>query len=117
LTGASAHQLATAARPNATCSVEDVTPERVIVRVDAPSNGVTVLCDTFDSGWSATIDGKRAPILKVNGIFRGIATPQGAHEIEFRYRPWSLYVGMTCSCGVLGLILVRSLRTIFNKAS
>ncbi|MCC6152466.1 MAG: YfhO family protein, partial [Candidatus Hydrogenedentes bacterium] len=42
LTGASAHQLATAARPNATCSVEDVTPERVIVRVDAPSNGVTV---------------------------------------------------------------------------
>ncbi len=117
LTSASAQQSAEAAsRPNATCSVEDVSPERVIVRVDAPDNGVTVLCDTFDSGWSASINGKRAPILKVNGVFRGIATPQGAHEIVFRYRPWSLYIGMTCSCAILALILFLSLRTLIKRS-
>ncbi|MCC6797665.1 MAG: YfhO family protein [Candidatus Hydrogenedentes bacterium] len=114
LTGASAQQTA-AARPNATCSVEDVSPERVVVRVDAPDNGVTVLCDTFDSGWSASIDGKRAPILKVNGIFRGIATPQGAHEIIFIYRPWSLYVGLTLACVALVWILLQGVRRIVNR--
>ncbi len=97
-----------AARQNATCSVEDGSPERVVVRVDAPVDGITVLCDSFDPGWTAAIDGVRQPILKVNGIFRGVATPAGAHEIVFTYRPWGVYIGLATSCAVLLISLVFS---------
>jgi hypothetical protein len=100
------------ARPNATCSVEDMSPERVVVRVDAPKDGVTVLCDSFDNGWIAALDGVRQPILRVNGIFRGVATPAGGHEIVFTYRPWSVYIGLALSCTVLIVALVLGVGTL-----
>lgn len=76
------------------CRVEDRAPELVRIHVDAPEPGITVLADTDAPGWIARLDGQRVPILKVNGIFRGIATPAGAHTIEFVYRPWSVYLGI-----------------------
>ena len=101
-----------AARPNATCSVEEVTPERVVIRVDAPRDGVTVLCDSYDPGWSAALDGRSAPVLKVNGLFRGVATSAGTHEIVFRYRPWSVYAGLGVACLVLVGALIHGVRTL-----
>ncbi|NUM56457.1 MAG: YfhO family protein [Candidatus Hydrogenedentes bacterium] len=105
-----------ASPPSATCSIEDVSPERVVVRVDAPRAGVTVLCDSYDPGWGASIDGVRTPILKVNGIFRGVATPEGAHEIVFTYRPWSVYIGYCMSGLVLLAALLPSVRTLARPA-
>ncbi|MBM3288968.1 MAG: YfhO family protein, partial [Candidatus Hydrogenedentes bacterium] len=93
-------------------SVEDVTPERVVVRVDAPSDGVMVLCDTHDPAWTATLDGQRVPILQANGIFRAVATPAGTHEIVFAYRPWSVYVGAVVSCVVLAVALLLGAGTL-----
>ena len=106
----------TGARPNATCSVEDVAPERVVVRVDAPSDGVTVLADTYDPGWSATLDGRRVPILRANGIFRAVATPAGTHEIVFAYRPWSVYAGIAVSLATLLAALALGARALAKKA-
>lgn len=99
-------------RATATCSVEETSPERVIVRVNAPKDGVTILCDSFDSGWSAMLDGVRQPILKVNGVFRGVATPAGTHEIVFVYRPWVFYISLFVSCAVMAVVLVRSLHSM-----
>lgn len=82
---------------SATCSVEDASPEHVVVRVEAAEPGITVLADTFAPGWVAWLDGERWPILKVNGLFRGIATPPGAHVIDFRYRPLPHYAGLAVS--------------------
>lgn len=100
---------------NATCSIEELSPERVVLRVDAPRFGVTVLNDTFDPGWTATLDGARKPILKVNGMFRGIATPAGTHEIVFTYRPWSVYIGFGVSVSVLAIALISCLRNVSKR--
>ncbi|MCC6491032.1 MAG: YfhO family protein [Candidatus Hydrogenedentes bacterium] len=101
---------------DATCSVEDLKPEHVIIRVNAPQAGVTVLSDSFAPGWSATVDGKRQPILKVNGLFRGVVTPQGPCVIEFRYRPIALYAGIVIGLLTLVLMLAGGLRGLFQKA-
>lgn len=59
----------------ASCTVEDVTPQWVVVRVEAPEAGITVLSDSFAAGWKATLDGVPCPIFRANALFRGIATP------------------------------------------
>jgi len=100
---------------SATCSVEDVTPEHVIVRVEAALAGITVLSDTYAPGWVAWLDGKRQPILKVNGLFRGIATPPGPHVIEFRYRPLPHFVGIAVSFLTLAATALLGLRFLFVR--
>jgi len=87
-----------------TCSMTEIGPERVRIRVVSSQPGVTVLADTFDSDWSATLNGAPAPILRANGLFRGVATPAGEHEIVFVYRPVALMAGMAVSLSSLALL-------------
>ncbi|HPC17149.1 MAG TPA: YfhO family protein [Candidatus Hydrogenedentes bacterium] len=86
------------------CSVEDHGAEHVIVRTRSPQPGIVVLADTYDPGWKATMDGTPCPILRANGLFRGVAAPAGSHEIVFSYRPWPFFTGAALSLGALGLL-------------
>jgi len=99
----------------APCSLEAVTAERMVIRVGAPSPGITVLADAFDPGWKATLDGMPCPILRANGIFRGVATPAGIHEIVFEYRPVSFLVGMWVSLASLALLTLAGLVALLRE--
>ena len=85
--------------------VEDL-PERVVVEADALTPAYLVLSDTFDPGWSATIDGQPAPIWPAYIAFRAVYLPQGRHTVVFTYRPAGFELGLLLSgCGIcLGLI-------------
>lgn len=61
-------------------------------RSSSNSNQFAVFSEIFyDRGWTATIDGKEAPIVKVNYVLRGLAIPPGNHEIVFEFKPASYY--------------------------
>lgn len=89
----------------ASCRIVSSEAERVEISVDAPLSGITVLSDSFAPGWVAELDGETAPILKVNGLFRGVATPAGSHQIVFRYVPWGNWIGLGIS-GITCIILI-----------
>jgi Bacterial membrane protein YfhO len=99
--------LPTAAAISGTARIVREVPDRVVVDVDAATPAYLVLADTFDPGWSATVDGQPAPIRAAYVAFRAVFLPQGSHTVIFTYRPAGFVLGSGLSgCGVLlGLFL------------
>ncbi|MCR4408129.1 MAG: YfhO family protein [Anaerolineae bacterium] len=71
--------------------------ERVVVEVDAESEGYLVLTDAYYPGWQATLDGQQVSIRRADVLFRAVRVPAGSHIIEFRYQPRALQVGAAIS--------------------
>jgi len=80
--------------------------ETLVIDVETASAGLLVVADTHAPGWRAHVDGKRAPILKVNGLFRGVAVPPGAQVVQFSYAPVSVTLGLLLSGGTFALCLL-----------
>jgi hypothetical protein len=78
-------------------------PERVEIATDAATDAYLVLADTYDPGWSATVDGRPAPIRPAWITFRAVFVPRGRHTVVFRYRPAGFGLGLALT-GV-GLLL------------
>jgi hypothetical protein len=79
-------------------------PERVEVEVDAKAPAYLVLADTFDPGWSATVDGRPAPIRPAFAAFRAVFLEGGRHRVVFAYEPAGFRLGLILT--TLGLIAV-----------
>jgi hypothetical protein len=83
------------AQPADRAEIVEYSPERVRIRTQSAAPALLVLSDSHYPGWSATVDGAPAAIKVVNGLFRGVTTPAGAHEIVFIFEPtgWRLGLG------------------------
>lgn len=86
--------------------VPEHTPNRVVVDVSGRS-GLLVLNESWDPGWSASIDGRPAEVLVVNGTQRGVLLPQGASQVVWTFWPQGLTVGITAT--LLGLLALLGL--------
>ncbi len=64
-----------------TVSIEGETGSRVTMTANMTRAGLVVLNDTWAKGWSVEIDGRPAPVLRVNDVMRGLVVPQGRHRI------------------------------------
>ncbi len=62
----------------------------------------------YPLGWSATIDGKTVPIVKVNYALRGLSVPAGKHRIEFKFESKAKETGDSISLivGILSWLLL-----------
>lgn len=69
-------------------------------------DGLAVFSDIYYSkGWTATVDGKETPIMKVNYVLRALKIPAGSHSIEFHFAPKSFYTGQKVAM-VSSLLLI-----------
>ena len=80
-------------------------PTRVSVEATLARPGMLVLHDSYDPSWQAEIDGRPAPIVRADTLYRGVALPSGHHVIRFTYRPRDFLIGLTVS-GATALFLV-----------
>lgn len=55
-------------------------------------------------GWSATLDGHAAPVLRADGIFRSVVVPPGTHRIHFAYRNHAELLGRDAAAGAAALV-------------
>ncbi|MDE3077487.1 MAG: YfhO family protein, partial [Chloroflexota bacterium] len=59
-------------------------------------------------GWRASIDGRPAPILVADGLFRALDVPPGLHHVAFQYVPVPFFAGAAISAATL-LIMILAL--------
>ena len=75
----------------------EVRHDRVRLEAELQQSGHLVLADTYDPGWKATVDGRRADVLRANGAFRAVHLDAGRHVVEMVYRPASVLAGALVS--------------------
>jgi hypothetical protein len=82
-------------------NVVKYTSHEVVVDVQTDTPGVLVLSDAYYPGWRVKVDGLDADLLRVNYALRGVYLDGGVHQVEFLFRPLSLYLGATGTLGTL----------------
>jgi hypothetical protein len=95
--------------PDGRAIITESKPERVVVDVELPRDGLLVLTDTYSPSWVATVDGQPAPLLRADYAFRGVPVPQGRHTVVFRFHSIAVPVGaaITLVAGIAAFVLMR----------
>ncbi len=85
--------------------------EEVQVTLEEPSRTLVllVLLDSYHPDWQALVDGESRPVLRVNGVFRGVLLEPGETHVTFRYEPrwfpWLPAIAVAVALAVALLLL------------
>jgi hypothetical protein len=79
-----------AAQAKAIVKIVEYHRNSVVLEVETDRAGVVVLHDLHYPGWEAAVNGRPAPVLRTNLLFRGVEVGAGRHRIEFAFRPLSV---------------------------
>lgn len=96
------------APPSSAVELVKFGPMRVSLKTRLTSPGILMLNDRYDSGWSATVDGAPAKILRANFIMRAVVLPPGDHRVVFSFSAPGDITWLTLAIWiaiVLGLVL------------
>jgi hypothetical protein len=83
-------------------------PNSITLRAQLARPGYVLLLDRYDTNWQATLDGRPAPVLRANQIFRAVYADAGSHEIRFDYRQRGLAPGLAISLLALAGLIALS---------
>ncbi len=83
------------AEVNGTMKLVRDDPEVMEIETVADGPAYLTVADTFDPGWSATVDGKKAPVRPAWLMFRAVALTGGKHTVRFEYVPAGFRLGLT----------------------
>ena len=78
---------------------------KVQLAVHATSSGFLLLNEISYPGWNAYLDGKQVRVWRANYLFRAIEVSPGEHDVEFRFEPDSLKLGLALSLSTLVILL------------
>jgi hypothetical protein len=92
------------------------------IEVQTDNPAMLVLNDSWHPGWIAKVDGREAPVLRANVIFRGVMITPGRHQVEFIYSPPRFRIGLIV-CGatiftvlvLLGIITGKKFRNLSDN--
>jgi len=65
--------------------------------VDLSKDKILCMSIPYSKGWSATVDGQKAEILRGNYMFMAVPLTEGHHEVEFEYCSPGLKTGLLVS--------------------
>jgi hypothetical protein len=90
-----------------TLEVVEAHPSQVTARVRADGAVLVLHHAPYTVGWTASVDGRPAPLLVANLAAMAVAVGAGEHEVRFRYEPAGLPLGATLTvAGLAGCVVL-----------
>jgi hypothetical protein len=86
-----------------TAEVTDYGANSVKIKTKSTGTSILMLTDSFFPGWKVYINGHEATIYRLDYLFRGVIVGAGEKQVEFRYEPLSLKIGIAAF--VIGAVL------------
>ncbi len=80
----------------------------IVLNAAPPTPAILVLADMWMPGWTVTINGESAPLLKADHALRAVALSAGNHEVRFVYSDPAMKQGLTVTAAG-GLLILLSL--------
>ena len=85
------------------------------VAVTSDSPALLVISQAWSRGWSASVDGEPAPVVRTDGVVQGVPVPAGRSVVTLHYRPPGLHLGtwisaVTAASLLVGLLVDRRRR-------
>ena len=65
-------------------------PAHIALRSDSDTGGYVVLADAYYPGWTVSVDGVPAELLRADCFFRATPVTAGEHVVRYDYAPLSL---------------------------
>jgi hypothetical protein len=87
-----------------TCTLDSYSANRLQAICQVQQPALAIFVEQYEKGWSATLDGQPAPILRANLIMRAVAVGPGAHKIVMEFKTPGVRVG--------GLVTLLSLMVL-----
>jgi hypothetical protein len=75
-----------------------------LLEARAAGPGLLVIAEGWDPGWSAELDGRACPLLRVNDVQMGVVLEPGTHRVVLRYTPRGF--GAALWLALLGAVLL-----------
>lgn len=91
-------------------------PNQVAGNITTTRTGILTSSIPYSSGWTATVNGKRATIIRTNQAFVGIRLPKGTHHVVLHYHIPGLQLGaMVSLVGLIWTFLWAVVTIIMNR--
>src|SRR4029078_11634450 len=97
--------------------------DEIRLRVNASSRGMVILSETWDPGWTVTVDGNAAQVYRGAFLFRAVVVDAGEHEVVLRYpatkvkQTLPFYLIPLIAFGLLGIVALRAHRILQRNLS
>lgn len=83
--------------PPVACAITAAIPERVDVSCPAGPAGWAVIADAWAPGWTVTVDGAEAEVVRADALLRAVRVGPGEHAIAWCYRTPGLRAALLVS--------------------
>jgi hypothetical protein len=93
-------------------------PDVIEVDVTGGDAGYVCVLESWDPGWSATMDGNAVQVLAADDVFLCAPVPAGQHQMRFTFRTPGAQAGMVISvASALGLLAWTTIAARMMKRS
>ncbi len=75
---------------------------RIYLEAELRRPGALVVTDTYYPGWTVRVNGREAPLLRGDFLFRAVCLSAGRHQVEMRYEPRAFWAGLVITLATLG---------------
>jgi hypothetical protein len=101
--------------PAGKAEVRDYEPNRIVVEAQALKNSLLVIGEKYYRWWYASVDGRKAEIVPVDHILRGVYLEPGAHRVEFVFDPLPFKIGKWLTLASLAFYAFLMVREFWLK--